>query len=137
MKEPNQNAHNLIALTEWAAMYGIDRSNASRKAAKGGYQTAVKIGRNWLISADEVPSDLRERQAGAKMEQAAGSPQMYAYVHTLRNADVLAAVKTRSCPLGAALCRNRSTGIYFLMTGQAIRSVDQQTAREFVEKLNS
>ncbi len=48
-----------ISLTEYAAMHGLEHSSVRQKAARGGYQTARKIGRNWVIDKDEPHIDNR------------------------------------------------------------------------------
>jgi hypothetical protein len=49
----------LIPLGEYAARHGRDPSSARCKAERGGFESAVKIGRNWLIDPDEPYADLR------------------------------------------------------------------------------
>lgn len=52
----------LISLTEWAAKNGIDDSTARQRAARGAFETAQKIGRNWAIDEDEPLVDHRRRE---------------------------------------------------------------------------
>jgi len=52
----------LISLSEYAAKHGKDPATARQKALRGGFQTARKIGRDWVIEEDEPYSDLRERR---------------------------------------------------------------------------
>lgn len=49
----------LISLTEYARKHGKDESCLRRKAAAGGFQTARKIGRNWVIEDSEPCTDRR------------------------------------------------------------------------------
>lgn len=49
----------LIALTEYAARHGKDTSSARRMALRGSFQTARKIGRNWVIDDAEPWPDHR------------------------------------------------------------------------------
>lgn len=51
----------LISLTEYAARHGKDPSSARRMALRGGFQTAQKIGRNWVIDDAEPWPDRRIR----------------------------------------------------------------------------
>lgn len=51
-----------ITLKEWAIAHGIDPSTARHKAIKGGFQTAEKIGRDWMIDEDEPHVDLRKER---------------------------------------------------------------------------
>jgi hypothetical protein len=51
-----------ITLKAWAERHGIDPSTARHKAIKGGFQTAEKIGRDWMIDADEPHADLRRKE---------------------------------------------------------------------------
>lgn len=49
----------LISLVEYAARHGKTDSAARRMAVKGGFETAQKIGRNWVIEEDEPYPDKR------------------------------------------------------------------------------
>ena len=50
----------LISLTQYAALHGKNESSARRMALLGRFQTAAKIGRNWLIDDQEPwPGDRR------------------------------------------------------------------------------
>ena len=51
----------LIALTEYAARHGKDTSSARQMALRGGFETARKIGRNWVIDDAEPWPDRRIR----------------------------------------------------------------------------
>ncbi len=51
-----------IALADWARKNGIDPSTARHKALKGGFKTARKVGRDWLISESEEHTDLRRKK---------------------------------------------------------------------------
>ena len=53
------NETNLISLAEYAATHGIDHNTARKRAARGAYETAIKIGRNWLIDKNEPHVDHR------------------------------------------------------------------------------
>lgn len=52
----------LISLTEFARLHNLDPSTVRKKAERGNWKTAVKIGRNWLISKDEPHTDLRRNE---------------------------------------------------------------------------
>lgn len=49
----------LIALKEWAIKHGITDATARQRAQRGSFETAVKIGRDWLIDEDEELVDHR------------------------------------------------------------------------------
>lgn len=49
----------MIPLIEYARVHGIDTRNARRKAANGGYITAEKVGRDWMIDEQEPVVDAR------------------------------------------------------------------------------
>lgn len=49
----------LISLVEYAARHGKDRSAALRMAQKGRFETAQKVGRNWVIEETEPWPDRR------------------------------------------------------------------------------
>lgn len=56
MAEPKEE---LISLTEYAQLNGIDPATARQRALRGSYQTARKIGRNWVIDKNELHVDHR------------------------------------------------------------------------------
>lgn len=49
----------MIPLIEYARKHGIDPGNARRKAAKGGFLSAQKVGRDWIIDEQEPVIDGR------------------------------------------------------------------------------
>ena len=49
----------LISLVEYAERNGRNSATARQMAARGGFQTARKIGRNWIIDEDEPWPDRR------------------------------------------------------------------------------
>ena len=49
----------LISLPEYAARHGKDPSSARRMALRGSFETARKIGRNWVIEDTEPWPDHR------------------------------------------------------------------------------
>lgn len=52
----------LIPLAEYASMHGKNARTVRQKAESGGFRTAVKIGRNWVIDKNEPYIDLRKKQ---------------------------------------------------------------------------
>ena len=52
----------LISLVEWAERNGIAPVSARQKAQRGGFKTARKIGRNWVIDDAEGRTDLRRKE---------------------------------------------------------------------------
>lgn len=52
----------LISLADWARKNGMAGSTARQKALRGGFKTAVKVGRDWLIDEDEERIDLRYKE---------------------------------------------------------------------------
>lgn len=52
----------LISLTEYAKMHGKNESSVRKKVLRGGFKTARKIGRNWVINRDEPYVDNRYRK---------------------------------------------------------------------------
>lgn len=56
----------LIPLKEFALRHGRDPATFRQKALRGGFQTAQKIGRDWLIDEDEVLTDHRIRSGNYK-----------------------------------------------------------------------
>lgn len=50
----------LISISEYAEKHGVNRNTVQQKILRGGFDTARKIGRNWVIDSDEVYSDLRQ-----------------------------------------------------------------------------
>lgn len=49
----------LISLIEYAERHGKSRTTVQQKAKRGGFKTAQKIGRNWVIDEDEPYEDNR------------------------------------------------------------------------------
>ena len=49
----------LISLVEYAERHGKNPANARQMAARGSFQTARKIGRNWVIEDAEPWPDRR------------------------------------------------------------------------------
>lgn len=49
----------LISLAEYAALNMITHETARQRAKRGAYQTARKIGRNWVIDKNEPHIDHR------------------------------------------------------------------------------
>ena len=49
----------LISLAEYAARHGKSDRTVRQKAEAGGFKTAQKIGRNYVIDEDEPYTDLR------------------------------------------------------------------------------
>lgn len=49
----------LISLVEYAHAHDRDPANARQMAARGSFQTARKIGRNWVIDSEEPWPDRR------------------------------------------------------------------------------
>ena len=52
----------LISLTEYAKIHGRDPSTCRQMAIRGGFQTARKIGRNWVIDDQEKYPDHRKKE---------------------------------------------------------------------------
>lgn len=51
--------NNLIPIAKYAAMQKKNISTVRQKAQRGGFETAVKIGRDWFIDRDESYIDHR------------------------------------------------------------------------------
>lgn len=51
----------LISLVEWAKKNGIDSGTARQRAIRGAFETAQKIGRNWVIDEKEKLIDHRRK----------------------------------------------------------------------------
>lgn len=49
----------LISLVEYAERHGKNPANARQMAARGSFQTARKIGRNWVVEDTEPWPDRR------------------------------------------------------------------------------
>ena len=49
----------LISLAEYAKAHGRDPATARQMALRGGFETARKIGRNWVIDDGETWPDRR------------------------------------------------------------------------------
>lgn len=53
------NAEIIISLVDYAKLHGREISSVRQKALRGGFKTARKIGRNWVIDRDEPYHDYR------------------------------------------------------------------------------
>lgn len=49
----------LISIAKYAAAHGRSQISVQQKARRDGFETARKIGRNWVIDSDEPYSDRR------------------------------------------------------------------------------
>lgn len=49
----------LIPLTQYAKEHGITPDTARQRARRGAFTSAVKMGRDWMIDAEEPLVDLR------------------------------------------------------------------------------
>jgi hypothetical protein len=49
----------LISIAEYAALHGKAAISVQQKARRGGFRTAQKIGRNWVIDSEEPYIDNR------------------------------------------------------------------------------
>lgn len=56
----------LISLTEYAKLHGKSPRTIRQKAQAGGFKTARKIGRNWVIDKNEPYTDLRVKSGKYK-----------------------------------------------------------------------
>lgn len=52
----------LISLREWAHKHGIHPDTARQRAGRGAFETARKIGRDWVIDSDEKLVDHRRKE---------------------------------------------------------------------------
>ena len=55
-----------VTIKQYAALYGLQHDSVRHKCLRGGYKTARKMGRDWLIDDNEKPRDLRYRKAGGE-----------------------------------------------------------------------
>ena len=58
----------LISLTEYAQQHGKSEVAVRKKAARGGFTTAKKIGRNWIIDSKEPYVKLKKGELQMKEE---------------------------------------------------------------------
>jgi hypothetical protein len=56
----------LISLSEYANIHGKDPATVRQKVLRGGFQTARKIGRNWVIDSKEPYNDNRQKNKGTR-----------------------------------------------------------------------
>lgn len=49
----------MITITEYAEKYGLSPDSVRKKALRGGFQTAKKSGKVWLIDENEPNTDNR------------------------------------------------------------------------------
>lgn len=73
----NIGGSELIPLKEWAIRNGISPATARQKAGRGGFITARKVGRDWMISAAEPKID--NRISLSQKDKLAPSDPVYTY----------------------------------------------------------
>ena len=56
----------LVTCKQYAEKVGLSPISIRHKCMRGGFKTAVKIGRDWLIDEDEPNVDHRRRNENAK-----------------------------------------------------------------------
>lgn len=59
--EKKQNLEDLIPLTEYADLHGVDQSSVRRKILRGNLP-AKKMGRNWFIDKNQPYTDHRKKR---------------------------------------------------------------------------
>lgn len=59
----------LISLIEYAKLHGKSRKSAEAMAQRGGFKTAKKIGRNWVIDDKEEWPDRRVKTGKYKKQR--------------------------------------------------------------------
>lgn len=62
----NKNIDDYISLAEYAKMHGRDPATVRQKVLRGGFKTARKIGRNWVIDKNEPFVDGRVKSGEYK-----------------------------------------------------------------------
>lgn len=60
MKENLQDFY-LVPIAQYASIHGLNPATVRQKCIRGGWQTAIKIGRDWFINPDEPHTDLRRK----------------------------------------------------------------------------
>lgn len=60
----------LISISEYAALHGKAAISVQQKARRGGFKTAQKIGRNWVIDSEEPYSDSRVKRKNMRSKKA-------------------------------------------------------------------
>ncbi|GHV51234.1 hypothetical protein FACS1894216_04870 [Synergistales bacterium] len=56
----------LISISEYAALHGRSQVSVRQMAQRGGFKTALKIGRNWCIDSEEEYPDARVRDGKSR-----------------------------------------------------------------------
>lgn len=112
---------NLISLREYADMHGVSPDNVRQKILRGGFKTAQKIGRNWVIDKDEAYSDLRKTDMGntsmddvLKTYNATGSIKETAKIYEISEQKVRKILITKgvySTPLSDKINKLRDQGL--------------------------
>lgn len=59
---------NLISLKEYAELYGVTPDTVRQKVLRGGFKSAQKIGRNWVIDKNEPYEDNRTKGVNIKVK---------------------------------------------------------------------
>lgn len=61
-----KNIDNYISIKEYAELHGKNPMNVQQKILRGGFKTARKIGRNWVIDKNEPYIDGRVKSGKYK-----------------------------------------------------------------------
>lgn len=57
---------NLISIGEYAKMHGVQQQTIKKKCQRGGFKTAKKIGKYWVIDKEEPYQDNRVKSGQYK-----------------------------------------------------------------------
>lgn len=115
----------LISLAEFARLHNLDPSTVRKKAERGNWKTAVKIGRNWLIDRNEPHTDLRRNEIYNVNTQKGNKMKFYYIYDWMDETNALALVdesKARIWRDGIKLYKSRNGANRYLQsiaTGKA------------------
>lgn len=63
-----------ITIKEYAERNGLNHSSVRHRCERGGYKTARRLGRDWVIDENDVFTDRRVRTGEHKAKSGAGEP---------------------------------------------------------------
>lgn len=61
-----ETAAGLVPIALYASMHGLNPATVRQKCIRGGWKTAVKVGRDWFIDPEEPHADLRKKSDKAE-----------------------------------------------------------------------
>ena len=96
----------LILLADYARRNGRTPATARQLAARGGFRTAKKVGRDWMIEADEPYPDNRQKRAKRLNELQSYIPESWRQEYPDAHLKDISILLEKAYNLGFACAKN-------------------------------